>query len=164
MVTDVWSLSQINPYSAEFIYTLQASTQRSCWGGGGGYIGFTQSVRTSVRPASHVRSVAPTVLVGSISYLYLLSSSFRRCVPCKVSCNNSKFEFFHFFSICSFDFVFFWLGIWCESLVWVIMGRWGVSQNEGVLVVLVSRNMEIYVHYLSFLKPEMMQTLPCGSC
>ena len=31
----------------------------------------------------------------------------------------------------------FWLGIWCESLVWVIMGRRGVSQNAGVLVVLV---------------------------
>ena len=32
----------------------------------------------------------------------------------------------------------FWLGIWCESLVCVIMGRRGVSQNAGVLVVLVS--------------------------
>ena len=31
----------------------------------------------------------------------------------------------------------FWLGIWCESLVWVIMGRRGVSQNVGILVVLV---------------------------
>ena len=36
-------------------------------------------------PASCVRSVAPTVLVGSISYLYILSSDFRRCVACKVS-------------------------------------------------------------------------------
>ena len=27
--------------------------------------------------------------------------------------------------------------MWCESLVWVIMGRRGVSQNAGVLVVLV---------------------------
>ena len=39
--------------------------------GGGGYIAFTPSVRLSVRPsrvrpASHVRSVAPKVLVGSI--------------------------------------------------------------------------------------------------
>ena len=39
----------------------------------GGYIGFTPSVRPSrVRPASRVRSVASTVLVGSISYLYIL--------------------------------------------------------------------------------------------
>ena len=61
-------------------------TQQSCWG----YIGFTSSVRQSVglyvRPSSRVHSVAPTVLVGCISYLYILSSNFRRCVECKVSC------------------------------------------------------------------------------
>ena len=50
-----------------------------------------------VRLASHVRSVAPTVLVGSISYLYILSSSVRRCVVCKVSCKISKIEFFRQF-------------------------------------------------------------------
>ena len=44
------------------------------------------SVCPSFRPASRVRSVVPTVLVGSISYLYILSSNFRRCVACKVSC------------------------------------------------------------------------------
>ena len=44
------------------------------------------SVRPCVRPASCVRSVASTVLVGSISYLYILSSNFRMCVGCKVSC------------------------------------------------------------------------------
>ena len=49
-----------------------------------GYIGFNPSVRPSDRPASCVRSVAPTVLVGSISYLYILSSNFRRCVACNV--------------------------------------------------------------------------------
>ena len=54
----------------------------------------SNSPKTSVRPASCVRSVAPTVLVGSISYLlYILSSNFRRCVACKVSCKISKFEF-----------------------------------------------------------------------
>ena len=45
----------------------------------------------SVRPASRVRSVAPTVLVGSISYLYILSISFRRCVTCKVSSKIQNF-------------------------------------------------------------------------
>ena len=79
-----------------------------------GYIGFTPSVCPFVRPAFRVRSVAPTVLVGSISYLYILSSNFRRCVACKVACKISKFDFF--FLICNFDFVLFWLGIWCESL------------------------------------------------
>ena len=38
--------------------------------------------------------------------------------------------------------------IWCESLVWVIMGRQGVSQNAGVLVVLVLFNHNIYIFAL----------------
>ena len=106
----------------------------------GGYIGFTLSVRPSVRPsvcpASRVPSLAPTVLVGPFSYFYILSSNFRRCVLCKVTCKIWNFG--NFFKICNFDFVFFWLGIWCESLVWLILGRWGVvSQNAGILVVLV---------------------------
>ena len=69
--------------------------QRSCWG-----VYWFHSVRPSVHPsvrpsrihpASRVCSVGPTVLVGSISYLYILSSNFRRCVACKVSCKISKF-------------------------------------------------------------------------
>ena len=52
------------------------------------------SIRPSVRPASHVHSVAPTALVGSISYLYILSSNFRKSVVCQVSSKISKLEFF----------------------------------------------------------------------
>ena len=60
------------------VFLIIPPAQWSCWG----YIGFTPSVRLSVRPscvrpASRVRSVAPTVLVGSISYLYILSNNFR---------------------------------------------------------------------------------------
>ena len=118
----------------------------------GGYIGFilylhlcvSPSVCPSICPSvpypmstSHVHSVAPTVLVGSILYLYILSSEFRRCVACRVSCKVWKYEFLPIFQNRNFDFVLFWLGIWCESLVWVIMGWWGGSQNAGILVVLV---------------------------
>ena len=40
-------------------------------------------------------------------------------------------KFWQFFKICNFDFVMFWLGIWCESLVWVIMGRrGGISERR----------------------------------
>ena len=99
---------------------------------GGILVSLHPSVRPSVRPASRVRSVVPTVLVGSISYLYILSSNFTRCVVCKVFC-----KIWQFFKTCNFDCVLFWLGIWCESLVWVIMGRRGVSQNASALVVLV---------------------------
>ena len=51
----------------------------------------------------------------------------------------------------------FWRGIWCESLpvVWVIMGRRGVSQNAGVLVC-------TYLHLIGFCdcsRPNMKQHL-----
>ena len=64
---------------------------------GGISVSLRPSVRPSVRPASRVRSVAPAVLVGSISYLYILSSNFRRCVVCKVLCKILKFEFLAIF-------------------------------------------------------------------
>ena len=48
------------------------------------------SICPSVSPASCVHSVAPTALVGSISYLYILPSNFRRCVACKVYCKILK--------------------------------------------------------------------------
>ena len=52
------------------------------------------SVPPSIRPASHVCSVAPTVLVGSISYFYILPTNFRRCVACNVSCKIWIFDNF----------------------------------------------------------------------
>ena len=100
-----------------------------------GYIGFTQSVRLSVRPSTCPSQIPRplcndyTVLVGSISYLYILSSKFRRCVRCKITCKVLKFEFLAIFKICNFDCVLFWLSIWYVFLVGVIMGRRGVSQN-----------------------------------
>ena len=53
---------------------------------GGILVSLRPSVRLAGHPASRVRSVAPTVLVGPFSYLYILSSNPRRCVACKVSC------------------------------------------------------------------------------
>ena len=136
----LWCCITFRSLKAACLNIVIPPAQRSCWGGGGGILVSLRpsSVRPSVRPASRVRSVAPTVLVGSISYLYILSSNFRRCVACLLQ--NCKICIFgNLFKICNFDFdfVLFWLGIWCESLVWVIMGRRRVSQNAGVLVVLV---------------------------
>ena len=83
------------------------------------------SVCTSICPSvcrqNRVRSVTSTILAGSVAHLHILLSNFRSCD----------------FQICNFDFALFWLGIWYESVVWVIMGRRGYSQNAGVLVVLV---------------------------
>ena len=84
------------------------------------------SFHPSVHPASYVRSVAHTVLVGSISYLYILSSNFRRCRVLIFLQNNKilifgKFLKFAILTLSCFDLM--WI---TKSLVWVIVGwRWG---------------------------------------
>ena len=55
----------------------------------GGYTGFTLSVCGQNR----VRSVSSTILVGSISYLHILSSNFRSCVVCKVCIKIKNLKF-----------------------------------------------------------------------
>ena len=40
----------------------------------------SQSVCPSICGQNHVSSVSPTILIGSFSYLYILSSNFRSCV------------------------------------------------------------------------------------
>ena len=86
-------------------------------------------VRLSVCGQNRVRSVSSTILIGSISYLHILSSNFRRCVAC-----NARFKihltFWRIFKICNFDFVIFWLGIRYDSMVWVIMRQRGVSSER----------------------------------
>ena len=92
------------------------------------------SVCLSVCPSRIPYPLCSTYSSGWIHFIFIiLPSNCRRCVACKIADQISKFEFF---KICYFDFVFFWL-FWCESLVWVILRQRGVSQNAGVLVVLV---------------------------
>ena len=68
-------------------------------------------------------------------YIYTSYQATPEGVEClKFLAELQNYNFWQFFKICNFDFVFFWLGIWCESLVWVIIGRRGVSQNAGILV------------------------------
>ena len=98
-------------------------------GGGDILVSLHPPVCSSVHPASRVRSVAPTVLVGSISYLYILSSDFWRCVACNFFLQN--LNFWQFLKICNLDFVLFWLGIWCALLVWVIMGWRGYLRTQA---------------------------------
>ena len=87
------------------------------------------SVRLSVCGQNHVRSVSSTILNGSISYLHILSSNFRRCVACNVyfkikkKCNFGKFFKFVTLTLSSWDTI--WLNI-----VWVIMRRREVSSER----------------------------------
>ena len=89
----------------------------------GGYTGFTLTVcpsaSLSVCEQNSVRSVSSTILTGSISYLQILSSNFRRCVACKIFPTSKNLKFWQILWICYFDFVLFWIGIQYESIVWV---------------------------------------------
>ena len=70
------------------ILFLYHSLQRS-WKGG---ILFSpcRSVLLSVCGQNRVRSVSSTILVGSISYLHILSGHIRRCFACNVYCKIKK--------------------------------------------------------------------------
>ena len=46
-------------------------------------------------------------------------------------------------------------GIWCESLVWVIMGWRGVSQNANVLVVLVMILLSYLIGFSYIVQPSL---------
>ena len=83
------------------------------------HLSLCPSVPLSVCGQNHVRSVSSTILIGSISYLHILSSNLRRCVVWNAS-----------FKIKKFDFVFFWLGIQYDSMVWVIMRQWGLTSEH----------------------------------
>ena len=96
---------------------------------------------------NRVCSVTFSVLDRLFPYLPQIITTIRVCVACKVYNKIVKFKFIANFSA----FTLFWLGIWYElvssvdlgfkmnwSIVWVIMGRRGVSsERAGVLVVLV---------------------------
>ena len=106
----LWFYRKLSLWSSVYIliYLLYPLAQQSCWGV------ILVSLRPSVRPASRVRSVAPTVLVDSfhIYTSYQATSEGLLCVKCLVKFLN--LNFWQFFKICNFDFVLFWLGIWCE--------------------------------------------------
>ena len=108
--------------------------QRSCWGGGGIMVSLCPSVRPSVHP-SVLHPVSALWLLQfwldpfHIYTSYQATSEGVSCVNFLATFKNVKF--WQFLKICNFDFVLFWLGIWCESLVWVIMGRRGYLRTQA---------------------------------
>ena len=90
----------------------------------GGYNGFTPSVCPSVRPSRIQCPLCSAYSSGWIHFIFIhlvkqLQKEGVLCVQFFAKLQN--LNFWQFFKICDFDFVLFWLGIWCESLVWVIM-------------------------------------------
>ena len=95
----------------------------------GGYIGFTPSVcpsvSTFVRPSFQHSVSAQYCLQFWLDPFHILTSyqaTSEGVLHVKFLAKFQKLDFGQFFWICNFDFVLFWLGIWCESLVWVITG------------------------------------------
>ena len=74
----------------DFAGLLYPALQRS-WKGGI-LVSPCPSVRLSVCGQNRVRSVSSTILIGSISYLHILSSNLRRCVACNARFKIQKFE------------------------------------------------------------------------
>ena len=128
-----WHCLRINvtrPYWRKviFIHRLQRS-----WEEGTGFTSSVRpSVRLSVRPSvcgqNRVRSVSPIILVGSISYLHILSSNFGMCVACKTYCNIQTIEFVAlFFNLLLWHFLFMsWYLMWITS-----KGNNGAAEGVG---------------------------------
>ena len=82
--------SFFSPCVRKMSFLLYPLLQRS-WKGGI-LVSPCPSVRLSVCGQNRVHSVSSTILIGSISYLHILSSNFRRCVACNV-CYKAQWPF-----------------------------------------------------------------------
>ena len=97
------------------------------------------SVRLSVCGQNRVRSVSSTILIGSISYLHILSSNFRRCVA-KIW-NFGEFFKFVTLTLSSFDLLFLVSFLRCHCRLQFRMDsfhiwyKWSIAW-EGVLHVM----------------------------
>ena len=98
--------------------------------GGEGYIGFTPSVRPSVRPSRISRPLCSAYSSSWIHFIFIHLIKQLQSEGVSRVTFLAKFQNVNFWQFCTFDFDFFWLGIGCESLVWVIMGRWGIWEHR----------------------------------
>ena len=98
----------------------------------GGYTGFTLSVCPSVDRI--VSALYLQQYLWDPFHIHILSSNLRMCVRVMFVSKFKKLKFWRILSIYNFDLVFICLGIQCDSIVWLIMGRGG----RVVVVVVVS--------------------------
>ena len=118
MILNYHQVSNIRHFRCLHISFLYPLLQRS-WKGG--YTGFSLYVCPSVHLSvclsvcgRNRNSVSSTILVGSISYLHILSSNLRRCVACNAC---FKINFGEFFKLVTLTLSFFltWDPIWLNS-------------------------------------------------
>ena len=92
---------------------------------GGILVSLRPTVRLSVRPS---RIPCPLCSTYSLVWFHIYTSYQSTSERVSRVTFLANFRIW-IFKICYFDFTLFSLGIWCASLVWVITGRWWVSQN-----------------------------------
>ena len=95
----------------------------------GGYTGITLSVCPSVDrivSALYLQQYSSDPFHICTSY-QATSEGVSRVMPVS---KLKNLKFWRIFKICNFDFVFFWLGIQYDSIVWVIIRRRGVSSER----------------------------------
>ena len=107
-----------------------------------GYTGFTSSVRLSVRLSIGLwKESCPLCNFHNTSWIHFilthLIKQLQKVCLITISAKLQNLNFWQFFQICYFHFVFFWLGIQYDSIVWITMRRRGYPQNAGILFVLV---------------------------
>ena len=120
----IWaSFSLDNHHQIICMFIPPASTKLK-----GGYTGITLSVCPSVdriESALYLQQYSSDPFHTCTSY-QATSEGVSRVIPI------SKFKnlkFWRIFSICNFDFIFFWLGIQYDPMEWAIMRRQGVSSE-----------------------------------
>ena len=98
----------------------------------GGYTGFTSTVRLSIRLSIHLRTEScllcnfHNIKWIHFMFTYLIKHLQKVCRMLSWLQHFKIWIFGNFFQICNFNFVLFWLGIWNESIVRVMMGWRGI--------------------------------------
>ena len=144
-----WSGGQELNWS-KFVILPSASTKLK-----GEYTGFTLSVCPSVdriESALYLQQYSSDPFHIGTSYQATSEGVSRVMFVSKLK----SFKFCQILKICNFDFVFFWLGIQYDSIVWIIMGRRVVSSerrhsscSSSVRFELRVKNIIIYIFDLT---------------
>ena len=117
------------PYCMSLYPPLQRSWK------GGILVSPCPSVRLSVCGQNRVRSVSSTILIGSISYLHILSSNFRRCVAC-----NARFKIEKFEILANFLNLQLWLCLLLTCCFWSVSSAATAVYSSGWILSIFGTN------------------------
>ena len=135
------------------------------------------SVCLSIHPSVHLSRIpCPLCRAYSSGWIHLIFLHLIKQLQ-KVGCVQSfvqNLNFCQFLKICNFDFVLFWHGIWCESLVGgnhgvaggisecrrsscssLVLGTWALSPETFLTIKQkIARSPESYHMWDSFVEPN----------